>query len=456
MSSNPYSISDSPVLSTFNLNHTTPNGRVFSYTLTRIHRYCYSFEAAHTGKVVQFPNVESFQTFWSALKLRLNELNPVEVKLLPATTAKVAAISAPTTDHLIRIDATAPAAELPKTGSALIDITECLSCHNAILDGDLCPTCTNTQLEIVTTLNPDQKLYDLRNQLKKLFVEKMSNEAFKTRRAELLEEIATLEAAQQARAAIRLEGERYRTTDAALAISQYTRKYGVRPTQMLISKYDHVPADVDTTGIDVARSGAVIPGELHLSAPKPVLTRPARMAKVSAATNPNSEEVIKIDASIDDSSDDEDELLQTSLIGPHKVRNGWYRYTVDGYEFNLVRRTGGAWFLDSYPERLHQADSSAFSGIYLSKSEFEIKVSQFLIRRAFAKGRLVNTPQWLKTETFDDAWCPKCGAIVIPAPANMGTWWIATCKVCAHKSAYLHLNDGAKWVWKRAETAVQS
>jgi hypothetical protein len=179
------------------------------------------------------------------------------------------------------------------------DVTDCLSCRESIADGALCATCADAQARILT---PGQTLHELKNQLRRLFVEKMSVEAFKTRRAELLEQIATLEQAQQT--PTHLIGESYYKTDLNLAIEQFTRKHGRRPTEMLIAKEDHVPADVDVTGIKVSRTGSALPGRVHLYAPKPDSpARPPRgtvtlttTSRISPANDAVHEEVIKIDA----------------------------------------------------------------------------------------------------------------------------------------------------------------
>lgn len=261
--------SDKPEFSTFPLSHTAPSGRTFSYTLTRHTRKSYSFESHQTGNTKAFESIEAFQSFWSEYKAWISTMNPAEVKLLPA---KIAALSAPTTEQIVRIDV-----------ASLISTSECTSCRNTFAgDSDLCPTCTAAQSEIVETLKP-RTAYDAKNELRKLFLEKMSVEAFKTRRTELLEEIAELEAAEQAARLSYVEGEYFHKTDIALAISQYSRKYGRKPTMILLSKYDHVPAGVDVTGIDAQRSSSVLPGDVHVYAPKTEApARPPRMAKLAA------------------------------------------------------------------------------------------------------------------------------------------------------------------------------
>jgi hypothetical protein len=96
-------------LPTFKLNHTTPNGRTFTCTVTRLTMHCYLLESEYNTGVAQFATAEALQNFWRRLKLHLNTLNPEDpTPSAPAAVAVrevalVSAVASPTTERKIKI-----------------------------------------------------------------------------------------------------------------------------------------------------------------------------------------------------------------------------------------------------------------------------------------------------------------------------------------------------------------
>jgi hypothetical protein len=195
--------------------------------------------------------VETLIEAGERIEAEATELTPIAIHV--RETAHVYAAEVATrTDHLIRIAAPA-------------DVTTCESCRETLpggRDSRLCATCEAKQAEIVTPAK--RTAHIARNELRALFTQIMSNEQYKARRAELLEEIATLEAAEKAaHLGAGTSSYLYHKTSAEDAIADFEKRFGCKPTQMRISKYDSAD-DID--GIDIARTGAVLPGDLWLGA----------------------------------------------------------------------------------------------------------------------------------------------------------------------------------------------
>lgn len=174
-------------------------------------------------------------------RLEDEDPDPTPISINVRETTRVYAVAAPTTEHIIRIDYEA--------------IRES---HEAV----------QSELKIYSTPAPavaPRTAHEARNELRKLFLEKMSAEQFKTRRTELQLEIAELEAAEKARerGPVRLEGEMYYRISVTEAVAQYQAKYKTRSVAAIkvnISKYDHTDIeDGQLEGIEIERSGSVLP-----------------------------------------------------------------------------------------------------------------------------------------------------------------------------------------------------
>lgn len=95
-------------LSSFKLTHTTPNGRTFTLTVTRLTMHCYLLEADYNSGVAQFATAEALQNFWRRLKLHLNTINPEDPTpaapaIIVRETVLIPAVAASTTERTIKI-----------------------------------------------------------------------------------------------------------------------------------------------------------------------------------------------------------------------------------------------------------------------------------------------------------------------------------------------------------------
>lgn len=175
----------------------------------------------------------------------------------------IAAITTPTTEHVIRMD-TLPVA----------DITFCESCGEVVKgDSVLCPACETTSVEIIAptsaeisekgvSATPAERLHALNNDLKAMFVDISTNEAWKAKRAKLLAEKKELEAQiEAAHIGYGTSSHVYHNTSIDVALVDFERRYGCKPNQMRISKYDTAPA---IEGIEIARAGSLLPGSIWL------------------------------------------------------------------------------------------------------------------------------------------------------------------------------------------------
>lgn len=227
------------------LSHTTPDGHEFHATVTVItqvgERGCYILEAGFLTSTRQYASVGALQNDWSRMKRWLNTLHPAP-EIAVIEDAKLAAVAAPMTETIIRLSDLPVAADAPTLEAA--------------------PTLLLPAY--AESLRSSERAHELKNDLKRLFMEKMSMAAFKVRRAELQAEIAACEAqtASERCANKVVEGELYFGISVTEAVSKYLAKHDRQITtiKVNISKYDHADiADGQLNGIQIERSGSVFP-----------------------------------------------------------------------------------------------------------------------------------------------------------------------------------------------------
>ncbi|MCI0350748.1 MAG: hypothetical protein L0Z53_15090 [Acidobacteriales bacterium] len=266
-----YQTTDSDsTLPTYPLSHTTPNGRVFHATVTVITQSgledygCYVMAGDFFSGERQYGSMRALQNDWARMKAWLNTYNQPEAAASVAVVedVKTAAVDAPAVEQVIRLDAAEAPISQPIAATAD-------AAPEALADAPSAPSSAEISEKGVTP--PAERLRLLNSLRRRAFVYpfKGGTKGFAKVRQWLNREIARYESQQIAKShATMVEGEYYFKTDLSLALLKFAQKHGRKPTQIFLSKYDHVPVSVDVAGIEVVRAAKVLPGDIYLCAPK--------------------------------------------------------------------------------------------------------------------------------------------------------------------------------------------